>query len=139
MAIGKWLVCWKWFIEKIYFNQYKRWKREAVQLSKVYIHIRIHMYLQQANICHRIGKYRLKNVVIYFWLFIFYTFFCICQHVSHLRVCVCVCEYFTGLSKHLLSISIFFEMLLSWIKWWNWARIVCCRWFYRVHGKSHGP
>ena len=29
------------------------------------IHIRIHMFLQQPNICHRIGKYRLKNCVIY--------------------------------------------------------------------------
>ena len=41
-------------------------EREAVQLSKVYSHIRILMYLQQPNICHRIGKYRLKNCVIYF-------------------------------------------------------------------------
>ena len=32
------------------------------------------------------------------------------------QMCVCACEYFTGLSKHLLSISICFEMLLSWIR-----------------------
>ena len=81
------------------------------------------MYLQQPNICHRIDKYRLKNCVIYFLIiYILYLLVHLSTRISHLRVCVCmcvcvcVCEYFTGLSKHLLSISIFSEMSLSWIR-----------------------
>ena len=75
------------------------------------------MYLQQPNICHRIGKYRLKNCVIYFLIiYILYLLVHLSTRISFTCVCVCVCEYFTGLSKHLLSISIFFEMLLSWIR-----------------------
>ena len=73
------------------------------------------MYQQQPNICHRIGKYRLKYCVIYF-LIIYILYLLVHLSTRILFTCVCVCEYSTGLSKHLLSISIFFEMLLSWIR-----------------------
>ena len=59
--------------------------------GKVYIHIRIHMYLQQPNICYRIGKYRLKNCVIYFLIiYILYLLVRLSTRISFTCVCVCV-------------------------------------------------
>ena len=65
--------------------------KEAVQLSKVYIHIRIYMYLQQPNICHRIGIVSLEKLCSIFFDYLYFIPSCAFVNTYLIYMCVCVC------------------------------------------------